>query len=94
MTTLSDQKEQRAEWIQEAQGPLMKLLLDVCPLCKSGTALFCEVVDGVSYHPGGVCKGSTIRQLLTHMDDVRDQFANPFNEQEKPRMKWGYTRAP
>lgn len=86
------EREKREELIQEAYVPLLKLLKEVCPMCATEDSLFCEVVDGVSYHTNGECTGSPIRQLMTHMDDIRHQFANKFNEKEAPRFKWGPKR--
>jgi hypothetical protein len=81
--------EQAAEKVQAVQDQLIALLHDVCPLCAAGDATYCEVVDGRYQHVGGECKGGTIRQLMTHADDVRDQYASEFNKDREPRCRWG-----
>jgi len=77
--------------VHVAQEALSKLMRSVCFLCEREEALFCEVVNGQHYHTTGHCRASVIRQLKTHVDDVRDQFANEFNEEQKPRADWSYT---
>jgi hypothetical protein len=86
--------DERYDAICEAQGGLERLLRLVCPLCAEDEALFCEVVYGIHHHVSGKCKASQVRELMAHVDDVRDQFANKFNPDEKPRAIWGITSIP
>ena len=89
-----DVRAERYGAIVEAQKALERLRDLVCPLCAKGDPLFCEVVDGVHTHVNGDCSASPIRELRTHVDDIRDQYANEFNPEEKPRAKWTYSMVP
>lgn len=95
---MAEQTEQaiavRYDAICEAQNALGRLMPLICPMCAKEEPFFCEVVDGISYHPSGACKASPVRRLGDHADDVRDQFANKFNPDEKPRAIWGITSIP
>lgn len=73
----------------QAAEPLKQIVDDVCPACKAKEVFYCEVVDGVYMHAqSGECKASPILQLLTHLDDIRHQFANEYNENEQPLVQW------
>jgi hypothetical protein len=80
--------------INDAQNALTRLMYEVCPRCAGNEPMFCEVVNGVHQHMEGVCEASVVRELKTHVDDVRDQFANEFNEKQEPRAIWGITSIP
>jgi len=83
------QVARRLMHIQFASKWIQRLAEDVCPACKAREVFFCEIVDGVHVHAqSGACKASPILELLAHMDDVRHQFANEFNEEELPRVFW------
>jgi hypothetical protein len=86
-------KEERLLLIEMASAPLFELIEDVCPACKKGEMFNCEAVEGVYVHPeSGECKASPILELCSHLDDVRHQFANEFNPEEKARLRWVPTR--
>jgi hypothetical protein len=87
-------QQQRFFLIQEVFQKLSVLQADVCPQCAKGESVFCEVVDGVTQHVSGACLASPVRRLKTHVDDVRDQFANEFNEEQIPRAIWSYEMNP
>ena len=81
---------ERKQVIQNVQTLLRRLLKDVCPACAKDEQLFCEVHDGRHHHVSGICTASRIRELMSHVDDVRDQFANEFNEEQKARAHWTF----
>ena len=82
-------KGKRYELLMRASDFIRPLLEEVCPACKAADPVICEVVDGIYTHINtGDCAGSPIRQLLSHIDDIRHQFANEFNEDESPRFHW------
>lgn len=86
-------KEERLLLIGMASAPLHELIDDVCPACKRGEVFYCEVVNGVHIHAhSGECKASSILELCSHLDDIRHQFANEFNPEEEPRLRWVPTR--
>lgn len=80
---------ERQALIADVQTKLLELARSVCPLCAERSVFFCEVMDGVHNHVDGQCKASEIRVLMSHVDDVRDQFANAdFNPEQKARALW------
>lgn len=85
----------RQEMLVLASKWIYKLAEEVCPACAKGETFYCEIVDGIHVHAqSGECKASPILELLSHLDDVRHQFANEFNEEEKPRVIWGIKGLP
>lgn len=87
--SVAEQKEDRLELVGMAAYPINRLINDVCPACKAKEGFQCEIVEGVHTHvQSGECKASPILQLLSHLDDIRHQFANEFNQAELPRSIW------
>lgn len=77
-----------------AKARVAELAPELIPSQEGKTLEARKIIEGIHQHTRhGECLASPIRQALSHIDDLRAQYANRFNPKSRPLdIWWGINR--